>query len=1105
MKDLLSFTVRVIDEATGVFRRISREALMFSRTMKAVNRELASMGLGPANAFRLTQQAALDMSRNVSSSQRQLQGVMNDTNNAFRLTQRTALDTGKSMKVIDAEYRTVSSRILDAGNVSASFANTHKSSTNSIINDVNKAENSFKRMYSSSQSMATSSAKSFGVTQKSAVDVNNSVGNLERRMQGYSNTIRNVSSNISSSFNTTMGSVRSSFNSAERAVSSFGTVVTTKGVGSVRSLGTEFRNMGGFIKGGFIGGLRKAEGAMSRFSRSATGLRWVLMGMFGGVTLKHMKDWTIGLAITREKLVALTSSLMGSKKEGISFFTQMDRLTNNSLVDLDSLSQAMIDIRNETGMSNDQLKKTVNLVNDIGQRAVLMGRRGQDLINAMQGYGRTFAGATNSTLKTTFGITQKDIKNAGWSGNKKDIEGYNDALMTCLERSGKLRDMMKTTTGQIAITEKNFRIAGRSIGNFFLPAIKGTLTFMNGLNKIFPGTYQGLILLASAFSGLLFIAPVFNPIMSGLRSMKGEVDKVRTAFKGLTDLNLATKISEVEGLNTKVAAFYKSVGEGNGILASFNEVMGFSLIKFVAIGAALAILAYAIYKVGQQLGWWKDQFDVFDAFQAGIQRVWSAIKNDRDVKAVFSAIKGAVLQAKGAVKELEKALAGLIPKDLKGNADLVGWAIRNLGGVVKFVVTWFIVWQGLLKAQAAYNAITAFSFSGLITSLQGLSLAQIKATIAQWNLNAAMSANVIGLIALAIVGLIFALKWLYENNETFRNSVNALGDYLKGGFLSAWNGIKGAIESVGQAWEGIKQWCSDAGQALTDFGQNVSTKFIQGWERVKKVPEKVGQYLTSLYNKVRSILLRVVGFAVKQAKQFVNDPVKFIKQLPGKIYRIIITLAGKIRPGFAKALETAKNYAKKILNKVIGTIKQIPGRIGKEFAKIPGAISGSVRSAINAAKNWAVRVKNAALAPFQFGSPGIIYRRVTGDFAGIPETIKSYIPTARAAANDYAKSIVGGFGDPSISLNKLNKPELKRDNYINTDNKGNLKAELALILDFRNLPEDTVDDETLRQICYDMSHSYEFIQSLTHNIRFQESDLEVKRLLDYRYKRSNGV
>lgn len=136
-------------------------------------------------------------------------------------------------------------------------------------------------------------------------------------------------------------------------------------------------------------------------------------------------------------------------------------------------------------------------------------------------------------------------------------------------------------------------------------------------------------------------------------------------------------------------------------------------------------------------------------------------------------------------------------------------------------------------------------------------------TAAQWLLNAAMDANPIGLIVVAIGALVAAFVVAYNKSETFRNFIDALWagikdavgsvvdwfkSYLLPVFESVWEGIKVAVWVVVtaialyiEAWKAVLQ-------GIADFIVTYVWPYIQSaWEGIKAGAQVLWEYMQSAW------------------------------------------------------------------------------------------------------------------------------------------------------------------------------------------------------------------------------------------------------------------
>ena len=112
---------------------------------------------------------------------------------------------------------------------------------------------------------------------------------------------------------------------------------------------------------------------------------------------------------------------------------------------------------------------------------------------------------------------------------------------------------------------------------------------------------------------------------------------------------------------------------------------------------------------------------------------------------------------------------------------------------------------GVLTATATvYAAVTAATIAHSIATT-ATSVATKAYTAAQWLMNAAMTANPIGILVVALAALVAALIYAYQNSEEFRAAVDAAWEGVKAATIVAWGVIEPILTLLGAAWAFLAQ------------------------------------------------------------------------------------------------------------------------------------------------------------------------------------------------------------------------------------------------------------------------------------------------------------
>ena len=219
---------------------------------------------------------------------------------------------------------------------------------------------------------------------------------------------------------------------------------------------------------------------------------------------------------------------------------------------------------------------------------------------------------------------------------------------------------------------------------------------------------------------------------------------------------------------------------------------------------------------------------------------------------------------------------------------VVGWLVQNKDIILPIA--------GIIGTMVAAYKAWAF-VSGIVTA-------------AQTALNFALAANPIGLIVMAVAGLIAGLVLLFKKNETFRNVV-----------LGAWEGIKNAITAV---VEWLKPYLTAAWDAIKAAVEVV-------WPIIQKVIELAWKYIKTYvvtYVKVIKTVVEGVWKAIKWATQTTWDAIKaFIIDPIRAAWQIIRTVVGNVRDWLSetwgKIRERASTAWQNVKDAILGPIQAI--------------------------------------------------------------------------------------------------------------------------------------------------------------------------------------
>jgi len=230
--------------------------------------------------------------------------------------------------------------------------------------------------------------------------------------------------------------------------------------------------------------------------------------------------------------------------------------------------------------------------------------------------------------------------------------------------------------------------------------------------------------------------------------------------------------------------------------------------------------------------------------------------------------------------ELQETLgAALIPvvSALLPVLTKMGNLMAEHTGVIKVLIGVVAVLAGgILVANAAMKVMTV--------ATQAWTVVQKIATAAQWLWNAALSANPIGLVIIAIAALGAAFVIAYKKSETFRDIVQGALGVVKGVVGS----LAGAFENLKRIASAVFDWITDHWKvALFAFGPiGVAVSVIAThFETVKRVAGTVAGVVASAIEAITGAINGVIGAveSLIRALGRIKVPSIHLPDLPGPL------------------------------------------------------------------------------------------------------------------------------------------------------------------------------------------------------------------------------
>ena len=308
---------------------------------------------------------------------------------------------------------------------------------------------------------------------------------------------------------------------------------------------------------------------------------------------------------------------------------------------------------------------------------------------------------------------------------------------------------------------------------------------------------------------------------------------------------------------------------------------------------------------------------------------------------------------------------------------------------VKNVFEWI---QKLSPVIAAVGtAIAGLALVGFIQNFKTIIASTKLWTAAQWLLNAAMSANPITLVVIAIAALVAAFVVLWNKSEAFRNFWINLWDKVKavastaweaitGFFSAAWDTIKAVWDVVlgyfQTLWAGIQTTFSVVSEVLSGF-------FSAAWNAIKAIWDFVVGYYQGIWNGIKAVFSVVSSVLTS----FFSAAWNGIKA----VWNAVVAYYQGIWDGIKAVFSVVSSVLTEFFSAAWNGIKGIWDAVSGYFS----GIWESVKSVFSGVESWFQSIFSAAWTAVQG-----VFSNFGSFFQGLWDTIKSTFSNLGSSLSD---------------------------------------------------------------------------------------------------------
>jgi phage-related protein len=309
-------------------------------------------------------------------------------------------------------------------------------------------------------------------------------------------------------------------------------------------------------------------------------------------------------------------------------------------------------------------------------------------------------------------------------------------------------------------------------------------------------------------------------------------------------------------------------------------------------------------------------------------------------------------------------------------------------------------------------------------------------------LNAAFVASPIGVIVVAVIGLVTAIYLLYQRFDAVRGVVDAAGRALRDGFLAAVGFVRTAAGQIADFFVGAFQSAQSAistgvdavvgfftslpgriTSGLSSLGSTIGQFFVGAFEVARAglatatqavvdfflaLPGRILAALAALPGLLLNAFTSAVAYVIIGLLTVVAGIVFVFTELPGRIYNALLGLGALLISAFLAGTNAVTSTVSGWISATVGWFRALPGRIAGALSSLGSALLRNFISAFNSARS-AVSGWISSTVGFFRTLPGRIAGALASLGSALLRNFTSAFNSARGRITSFISTTVGFF------------------------------------------------------------------------------------------------